>query len=404
MQAKFDEQLKSYMTIWNVFELQTIQLDKKRTPLSSLTQTLRYFQIKRRLNKLCRLLCNDPEITLTTHQGMVRLISLWLNVEADAMDQTVSGDYVKSTETFIKRVRTYWPDMDDSSIFQALRNVWIMNAIQMMAGQPFELTDAMFAYSMLYPLTDNLMDDPNIDSSSKKVFVERFGDRLLGIPVEAKDHHESDVFEMIRLIEGQYSRTDYPEVYESLLLIHDAQLNSLRQHGEKLSLEELTYLTFRKGASSVIADGYLVLGKLSEAQLDFLMGYGIVLQLADDLQDMTEDAMHMHKTLFSDASTFEERYERVMKLIYLSQLTLEKMVTPDPLFSKRLGSLLGSSMTLLIGDAIYEQRKFFSKQIVKQIESNQVVRLAQHAKLKKLGGRWVVRLKSSAFVRRFDSL
>lgn len=402
MQTKFDDRLSNYIMTWNAFELQTIHFDNKRPPLSWLRQTLRYVQIKHRLNKLCKLLCKDPEITLTTHQGMLRLISLWLNVEADAMDQTVSGDYVKSTEAFIKRVRGNWPDMDEASIFQALRNVWIMNAIQMMAGQPFELTDAMFAYSMLYPLTDNLMDDPNIDSNNKKAFVKRFGDRLLGTAIEAKSKVEADVFEMVRLIEMQYSRAEYPEVYEGLLLIHDAQLKSLRQQGEKLSLEELTYLTFRKGSASVIADGYLVLGTLSDEQLNFLMGYGIVLQLADDLQDMTEDAAHGHVTLFSDASTFEERYERVMKLICLSRLTLEKMVTPDPQFSVRLGTLLGSSMTLLIGDAIYEQRKYFSKQIVKQIESLQVVRLAQHAKLKRLGGRWVTRLKTSPFVRRFD--
>jgi hypothetical protein len=332
---------------------------------------------------------------------MIKLISLWLSVDADAMDQTVSGDYVKSTEAFIRRVRTYWPEMEEASIFQALRNVWIMNAIQMMAGQPFELTDAMFAYSMLYPLTDNLMDDPNLDPESKKAFVLRFGDRLRGTKVDTINAHEADVFEMVRLIESQYVRADYPEVYESLLLIHDAQLKSLKQQGGQISVEELTQLTFFKGSASVVADGYLVLGTLSDAQLDFLMGYGIVLQLADDLQDMTEDSKHMHATLFSSAQSIENRFECVEKLLALSKLTLDKIVTPSPLFSSRLSSLLGSSMTLLIGDAIFEQRKHFSRRFIRQIESMQVVRLSQHAKLKRLGGRWISRLKTSAFVRRF---
>lgn len=66
-----------------------------------------------------------------------------------------------------------------------------------------------------------------------------------------------------------------------------------------MTRDELKALTFNKGAASVVADGYLVLGRLSADQMDFLIGYGIVLQLADDLQDMTTDANVHHATLFS---------------------------------------------------------------------------------------------------------
>ncbi|WP_204662271.1 hypothetical protein [Fusibacter tunisiensis] len=338
-----------------------------------------------KLKQVCEMVRKDKKITPETHTHLMTLVSLWLNINAKVINQSVIGDYIKTTETFITRVQTRWEDIDEESIFQALRNVWIMNAIQMMAGQPFELTDAMFAYSMLYPLTDNLMDTLDISMHEKRVFVEKLGQRLRGEQIYSNNRHESDVFEMVSLIEFQYPRLKYPEIYESLLQIHKAQVDSLEQQNSSLSMDTLKYLTFNKGAASVVADGYLVLGTLSNEQLDFLIGYGIVLQLADDLQDMKIDASVNHSTLFSTQNSLTSKTDTLKKLIYFSSLTLEKIVTQNVKFSTDLKSLLSSSMTLLIGDAVHEQKEFFSKNILKYIESMQVVSLTQHANLKKIG-------------------
>lgn len=402
MRIIYEALLKNYLETWHRLDKAPYLPNSKHMPFQLFKQTIRYYRIRHRLNKLCKTLCHNPEISKKSHESMMSLVSLWLNVDAQNMNQSVSGDYVKTTEAFIKRVRSSWPEIEDDSIFQALRNVWIMNTIQMMAGLPLELTDAMFAYSMLYPLTDNLMDDPNWSVLNKKDFVIRFGKRLKGESIEPIDNHEKDVFDMVALIEEQYERHLFPDVYESLLLIHDAQLMSLKQQYDSPSISELTRLTFNKGAASVVADGYLVLGNPNKAQLDFLMGYGIVLQLADDLQDMTEDSTNNHTTLFSHAKSSDERFQNVIRLLNLQTLALDKLVTTDPKFAVHLRALLSSSMNILIGDAVFEQKAHFSMGILRYLESKQVVRLSQHVKLKALGSRWVDQLKNSDFVRRFE--
>lgn len=50
-------------------------------------------------------------------------------------------------------------------------------------------------------------------------------------------------------------------------------------------LSELETLTvyLAKGGASVLADGYLVAGKLTKDQEYFLFGYGAYLQLLDDI-------------------------------------------------------------------------------------------------------------------------
>lgn len=74
---------------------------------------------------------------------------------------------------------------------------------------------------------------------------------------------EVDIHHMVELIESKYDRVTYPKVYESILEIHNAQFESLRQQYDDMATDEMIRITFHKGAASVIADGYLVLGELT---------------------------------------------------------------------------------------------------------------------------------------------
>lgn len=392
MQMDYNEYLDTHIKIWNALDAGDNAIKHKWSPIQSYKQIVRYYQLKYKLNKVCKTVLKDSKLTPASHDQLVSLVSLWLNINAKSMRKTILGDYIETTKEFIRRVKDKWPEMDDDSVFQALRNVWIMNTIQMMAGHAFELTDAMFAYSMLYPLTDNLIDSVDINMHDKRTFVINLGKRLRGEVVNPIDPQESDVFEMISLIEAQYPRQDYKAVYESLLLIHEAQLYSLKQQSEPLSDDVLLRLTFDKGASSVVADGYLVLGNLTDRQLDFLVGYGIVLQLADDLQDMTIDVEAKHATLFSHAKSSEVRVQTLHKLRLYSSMVLDKIFSEDTSITASLKSLLGSSMNVLIGDAVYEQSAYFSKSIVRSVEIMQTVKLAHHANLKVIGNNWMQKL------------
>ena len=61
-----------------------------------------------------------------------------------------------------------------------MRNVWIINILQRLKGVDITLSNAIFGYSMLYPYTDNYLDDVNISKEEKVEFNQRLYRRLLG--------------------------------------------------------------------------------------------------------------------------------------------------------------------------------------------------------------------------------
>lgn len=107
---------------------------------------------------------------------------------------------------------------------------------------------------------------------------------------------------MVGMIEERFPRSDYPQVYEALYLIQNAQMKSLIQQDgtSRLSDEKLLAISYEKGGTSVVADGMLIDGRMNEEQLRFCMRYGFMLQVGDDLQDGWEDACHHHQTLISN--------------------------------------------------------------------------------------------------------
>jgi hypothetical protein len=158
---------------------------------------------------------------------------------------------------------------------------------------------------MLYPWTDNYLDDPRIPKSSKAAFGDWLGRRLAGAGCPAPDARAMQVSRLVGFIERCFSREDYPEVYLSLLAIHRAQMASLRQQqaGGDADEETLLTITVEKGGTSVLADGFLVRGELSEAEADFMFGYGVMLQLMDDLRDLPNDVANRHATVFTSRRT-----------------------------------------------------------------------------------------------------
>jgi len=382
IRQNFDSTIQDFLLDWTEF---TKSANRQKSG-SFVMRFYRYLQIKRQLKRFAKKLPTIEAINLSDFKDdleLKKLIQMWLQFDINHMDQTVQGNYVAVTEQFINRVKASWPDMKQASIFQALRNVWIMIAIQIMGEKTIELSDSMFAYSMLYPLTDNIIDDPELNESEKITFVKRFGERLNGKALDPISTHEKDVFNMVSLIESQYDRALFPEVYESILLIHEAQVNSLSQQYGTLSEYEILQLSFNKGASSVIADGYLVLGKLDYDLFKFLTGYGIVLQLADDLQDMKSDAEVGHKTVFSIAKCESIREQLIEKLENLSQLILLDMPCSNSILRGQLIALLEKSMTFLMHDAIHMHKKQFSSAFYKSVNRAHITGLKNHDKLKR---------------------
>lgn len=395
MKVNFDQNIAYYLNLWD--ESGTIEMEKKH---SFLKRAIRYFKLKKKLNRVCNRLTQTADLNLESlrqDEEIVELMAMWLQFDLKNMSDATKGDYVEATSDFIKRVKAKWPSMPSEDIFQALRNVWIMIAIQMMSQVPVTLTDAMFAYSMLYPLTDNLLDDLSTSKASKMAFNHHLSSRLLGHDIQPMNEHEADVFEMITLIENQYPRTEFAEVYESMLLIYDAQVKSLNQQNHHLEETDIRRLSFEKGAASVLADGYLVLGHLTEQQFRFLTGYGVVLQLSDDLQDIDSDRENEHRTLFSNSHQSHELSDATMKLMILSKETLNELPCGDPTLKSQLMTLLDKSLAYLISDAVFVHQKKMPRPFVKQVDAAHAIGFYYYKKLKSLCNDWVDELKKTPY-------
>jgi hypothetical protein len=173
-----------------------------------------------------------------------------------------------------------------------------------MLGLPVRLTPGIFAYSLLYPYTDNYLDDPTSPEETKRGFAGRLRRRLEGQDIVPANAREEAIFRLVSMIEGQYERSRYPQVFESLLAIHEAQVKSLRllrANGCRSEAEVLD-IVLEKGGASVLADGCLVAGNLMPGQAEFLFGFGAFLQLMDDLDDVLQDQHAGLLTVFSQTA------------------------------------------------------------------------------------------------------
>lgn len=227
-----------------------------------------------------------------------RIVTAWVDFARAALgitDRHVEAlqayGFAVAAREFYEQARQYDPSIINADIFQASRNVWSMNLIQLLLGLPVQITPAVFAYSMLYPYSDNYLDDPAISAEVKNAFNRRFRQRLQGANIRPANDHEARISELIAMIEAQFDRHRYPQVYNSLLAIQDSQSQSMKLLDAGVSPYEtdLLGICFSKGGASVLADGYLVAGDLTPQQQEFVFFYGTFTQLVDDLEDVERD-------------------------------------------------------------------------------------------------------------------
>ena len=152
--------------------------------------------------------------------------------------------------------RKRYPALEMSAIIQAARNAWTACGLQPLLGAPVKLTPAILGYSLLYPHSDNYLDDVAVSCGTKLAFSRRFRLRLAGQSLAAADDRERAIWELIALIETQYPRERFRQVFESLLAIHRAQEQSIGQlHGEPHRDDsEWLGLSVAKGGTSILAD------------------------------------------------------------------------------------------------------------------------------------------------------
>lgn len=292
-----------------------------------------------------------------------------LGFNAQQLGLMFSDGIKEVTRQFVKQARQFDAELTFQDIYQGGRNVWIMNGLQVVLGLPVKLTPSIFAYSMLYPYTDNLIDDPEVSTLDKMIFSHNFHKRLEGQFPIPNSMAEAHIYRLVGMIEEEFPRADYPGVYNSLIAIHDAQTKSLQlmNNGSGLTETEVLKICLEKGGASVVADGYLVAGKLTKAQEYFLFGYGAYLQLLDDIQDVEEDGNAGLKTVFSkDTGSLEYK---INKTYWFGEYVMQSL----PLLGGNLDifqSLMRKSMDLFIIEAIAQNPDFYSSGYRNRMEAH----------------------------------
>lgn len=377
-----------YLSIWwNT----TVDLKKTNPKVSYMDKLKNERQIERFRKELFKILKEIPSDKIEEESWInqvfhhIRLFESSIsNYGESIINFFIESGYPKITERFIDEVNQFDPEMDVYDIFQAIRNVWIMNSIQILYDVEVRLTPSIFAYSMLYPYSDNYLDDSSISIQEKIEFNQRFRKWLLGEEVEPLNHREKHIYNLVKKIEGEFKRDDYPEVFMSLLGIHYAQVQSLIQQKEKtLPFEkDIIGITFEKGGTSVLADAYLIRGKLKDDEAEFMFGYGVLLQIIDDLQDIEEDFRNAHMTIFSQ---IEDKYDLdrlVNKLFNFIDDFFHNENTFTSEKAEKLKKVIQDCSKIMIFEAISKNKKRFSKQYIKDVEDSLVIRFYYLKKIK----------------------
>ncbi len=214
-------------------------------------------------------------------------------------------------DEFIVVAKKFDPKMNDTNIYRAKTNIWVVFVLQRLFAMTLAVTDPGLGFSMLYPYTDDLIDKPDISKGEKKRFVQsfdrqiEFGDlpvkNIAALPEEFKTNY-NNVWRSLALIEKHYDRETYPSLYAALLTLHRAQIESQRQQlamGElpptagseayRAFEQDIFSITSRKGAASILSDAYLVKGFLKSGEVSFANHFGAITQFINDLGTVRED-------------------------------------------------------------------------------------------------------------------
>lgn len=291
-------------------------------------------------------------------------------ISPQIMDYISYKGIIRSTKEFFKKAIECEEELSIEEIGQAMRNFCIMGTIQLILQKKVKLTSSAYAYSMLYPYTDNYLDNSLLSFNKKMEISKRFHKRLGGGDIKPNNAYEDKIFSFVEYIEKQYKREEYEEVFQSLLIIHEAQVRSLiQQQGVCPFEKDVLSISFHKGGASVLADGYLAAGKLSENEIRFLLGYGIMLQLGDDIQDIKSDKLSQSATMFSLLAGnwgLEGVTNKLFRFINnIVHIDLESISFEN---KEEIKNFIEENCNLLVLIAIFKNKKYYTRNYMKSIE------------------------------------
>jgi len=329
------------------------------------------------LSQQARRLPKTPSEIQKVHQQISnkysRLACSILGFEKSQLDFIQSSGLAEVLVDFAQMARCFDPQISGEDIYQAGRNVMTMNLLQLLLNLPVQISPAIFAYSMLYPYSDNYLDDPSISSQTKLTFGEHFKRRLNGELIRPANQREQTIFDLIGMVEGQFERAQYPQVYQSLNAIQDAQQKSLKlQHINTSPYDtNILEIVFEKGGTAVLADGYLVAGSLSPAEADFMFTYGVFTQLMDDLEDVQQDLKDGILTLFSQSARLKIPLDGLTNRTFaMGQILLNRLDCFNSTAQKPIREILQKSIHPLLIVSAAGLGSYYSRGYLSELENH----------------------------------
>jgi hypothetical protein len=306
-------------------------------------------------------------------------------LEARHLQALPSFGFTEAVAEFVRQARRFDPHISAADIFQAGRNAWSMNLMQYLMGLPVEVTPSVLAFSLLYPYSDNYLDDPVIPAKEKAAFSRTLERRLAGEPVPPANPYEQKIFALVGMIEGQFDRQCFPEVYASLMAIFRAQAKSLQLQAPQASPYELDVLglVFEKGGTAVLADAYLLAGSLTPFQREFSFYYGAFTQLMDDLEDVQSDRHAGILTVFSLTAGRWPLDAVTNRAMHFGNGLLEAMRGFDAAGLDTLEEIMHKCITPLVIDSAARVGNLYSPRYLKELERHSPYRFGQMKKMRR---------------------
>lgn len=306
-----------------------------------------------------------------------RFASVALGLDGDETG-LITDHFLPMGTELARWTRRFDAGLSNADTIQACRNAWTCCGLQALLGKPMELTPSILAYSLLYPYSDNYLDHPGLSTTDKLEFSERFRRRLCGDRIAPVSPHEAAVWTMVQLIEEQYPRLEYPQVYDCLLAIHRAQELSIAQlkvshtinnsQANSLDNSELLRISCAKGGTSVLADACLTQPILNPDEVRLSFEWGVLLQLGDDLQDVREDLRSGSITLFTRTIAQGKPLDSlILQLLHLSDRIAGRM-DRMPHGAPAIKSLLRMSWRSLILMAVADVQGYCSPAFLAALE------------------------------------
>ena len=283
-----------------------------------------------------------------------------------AMDQQSLGTFQDELKDFLIHAREFAPELSIEEIGQAIRNYVVYMMFNEMNQLRPGFSMAGFGYSMLYPFTDNYIDNPQCSDRDKIKYNQIIRDKIEGKKVHPESMHQQKTCELLSAIESEYPRDSDSTIFTLLSLMLEAQEDSLRQQskGISLTLPERLDISLYKGGISVLIDRFFVKKEITEDDLIFYLGFGFFLQLADDLQDIREDSAAGHQTVLTVDESCGYKEKTVNKMLHFVHQILHDFQAENDVFKN---FVLNNCYQLVYSSAA-GSREFFSKPYLEILE------------------------------------